>query len=317
MQISIPNPCSENWNAMLPEYDGRFCNKCQHTVVDFSGMSDSEVIAYIKKNPFIACGNFRIEQVNRPLYFTKKAHQKIAYAKAKVAALILFLLSTPKQIFSQVISSNRAIENKIPTDSATITNAIISGTITNANNEPFGGVQILFDEVEIMTTNAEGNFSFSPNTFIGQHRIQFKANESRFKTISYHNAAGSQHYTVSLDTAKREYYAIDYPRMGGIPAIPFINAAYHIGFKKNTSTLTKESIADINDLCMAMRNNPSSTIYPTLFYTNAKTKLLAIKRMKAFEKAMLTNGIDIDRLDFELTQNDVMIDSIQFGRKHQ
>jgi len=65
-----------------------------------------------------------------------------------------------------------------------------------------------------------------------------------------------------------------------------------------------------------MRNNPSSPIYPTLFYTNAKTKLLAIKRMKAFGKSMLENGIDIDRLDSELIQIDAMNDSIKFGRKH-
>jgi len=52
----------------------------------------------------------------------------------------------------------------------------------------------------------------------------------------------TQHYTVSLDTAKREYYSIDYPRMGGIPAITFINAAYHIGLKKTHQHSLKKAL---------------------------------------------------------------------------
>jgi len=34
MRISIENPCHEDWQKMLPESQGRFCQACEKTVVD-------------------------------------------------------------------------------------------------------------------------------------------------------------------------------------------------------------------------------------------------------------------------------------------
>jgi hypothetical protein len=39
LQISIPEPCHENWHTMTPTQQGRFCNACAKEVVDFSMMN--------------------------------------------------------------------------------------------------------------------------------------------------------------------------------------------------------------------------------------------------------------------------------------
>lgn len=49
MKISIPKPCNENWNEMSPEQQGAFCKVCSKVVVDFSNMSDEEVLNYFAK----------------------------------------------------------------------------------------------------------------------------------------------------------------------------------------------------------------------------------------------------------------------------
>ncbi len=41
LKINMPEPCTEVWNKMLPENNGRFCLSCQKKVIDFSAMSDS------------------------------------------------------------------------------------------------------------------------------------------------------------------------------------------------------------------------------------------------------------------------------------
>jgi len=43
MNIRIPQPCTENWNKMSPEAQGRFCGKCCKVVIDFTGKSPEEI----------------------------------------------------------------------------------------------------------------------------------------------------------------------------------------------------------------------------------------------------------------------------------
>ncbi len=65
MKISIPKPCHENWNDMTPENQGAFCKACSKIVVDFSNMSDEEVVRYFEnKKQEKTCGRFRLSQLS-------------------------------------------------------------------------------------------------------------------------------------------------------------------------------------------------------------------------------------------------------------
>jgi len=68
MKISIPKPCHENWNEMLPEEKGRFCLSCQKCVLDFTKLSDDEILKSLEKPN--QCGRFsnqQLERINRKL----------------------------------------------------------------------------------------------------------------------------------------------------------------------------------------------------------------------------------------------------------
>lgn len=52
---------------MKPEETGRFCGSCQKTVVDFSLMSDREVLGYIAAVSGKVCGRFAEDQLKREL----------------------------------------------------------------------------------------------------------------------------------------------------------------------------------------------------------------------------------------------------------
>ena len=47
IQISIADPCRQNWDEMQVIKDGRYCASCQKTVVDFTAMSDQEVLSWL------------------------------------------------------------------------------------------------------------------------------------------------------------------------------------------------------------------------------------------------------------------------------
>ena len=42
--LHIPEPCHEQWDKMSPAQQGRFCQQCSKTVVDFSTMTDQQVL---------------------------------------------------------------------------------------------------------------------------------------------------------------------------------------------------------------------------------------------------------------------------------
>jgi len=67
LQIQIPEPCHENWDKMNASAQGRFCNSCSKVVVDFSMMSDREVLNYISKASNKICGRVSDEQLNRSI----------------------------------------------------------------------------------------------------------------------------------------------------------------------------------------------------------------------------------------------------------
>ena len=66
-QLEIPKPCHEDWDEMTPGAQGRFCGSCQKTVVDFSLMSDQQVLEYFSITHGNICGRFANDQLNRSL----------------------------------------------------------------------------------------------------------------------------------------------------------------------------------------------------------------------------------------------------------
>lgn len=69
-RIQIPEPCNEGWQNMTPQEKGRHCKTCDKVVVDFSAMSDNQIIRYLeekKQQNQRVCGHFRSNQIDRSM----------------------------------------------------------------------------------------------------------------------------------------------------------------------------------------------------------------------------------------------------------
>ncbi len=97
MQIHIPQPCSESWSEMSPAKGGRFCAKCAHTVIDFSGMRGEEIALYLQLNAGTnICGRFRTDQLMTDLPTPDEFVVRVLKAPLsllrQIAAIIIFTL---------------------------------------------------------------------------------------------------------------------------------------------------------------------------------------------------------------------------------
>lgn len=87
IQISIPEPCNEGWHNMTPVEKGRFCASCQKTVLDFTHLSDNEIINLVSKNDTL-CGRINVSQLNRNLIATKRTSNYFGYFATSVLAFL-------------------------------------------------------------------------------------------------------------------------------------------------------------------------------------------------------------------------------------
>lgn len=90
ISIHIPTPCHENWDAMTPQQQGRFCQSCAKTVVDFTAMTDNEVLNYFTKASGNTCGRFTANQLQRPLQSIQPQKPKAWWIAAMMPLLLLF-----------------------------------------------------------------------------------------------------------------------------------------------------------------------------------------------------------------------------------
>lgn len=98
-KISIPTPCHEDWQEMTPQEQGRFCEACSKVVIDFTQMSEEEIIHFFQKHQSQAvCGRAKKTQLNRiykPQKFLEKhyIHVYQNYRKSWIGNKYLAILS--------------------------------------------------------------------------------------------------------------------------------------------------------------------------------------------------------------------------------
>ncbi|MBF4494336.1 hypothetical protein IR010_17430 [Flavobacterium sp. MR2016-29] len=117
--LEIANPCSENFDKMIPNVNGSFCNSCMKNVIDLSKKTNSEVAKFIaeSKDKNI-CARLKVTQLNEQ--FEHNEISKINNFKyAAVAASVLLTSSiigqekTPVQTEINAPQLNNDIVGKI------------------------------------------------------------------------------------------------------------------------------------------------------------------------------------------------------------
>ena len=114
--ISIPKPCHEDWNKMNPNNEGKFCNSCCKTVVDFTKMSKEEIHQYFKqKSGENTCGHFYASQLEESNVQKPSIFKRINYFAALFLGLFLPLSSCEKKLTGEPAVIEKDSVSKIET----------------------------------------------------------------------------------------------------------------------------------------------------------------------------------------------------------
>ena len=91
--LKIDSPCNQKWSSMTDNPSGKFCAHCSEVVIDFTQLTDKEIIQIIEKNTNKLCGRLNSNQLNRNIGIEKPSSHKRFY---KFIAGILLLIGVKK-----------------------------------------------------------------------------------------------------------------------------------------------------------------------------------------------------------------------------
>lgn len=189
IQISIPQPCHEDWQAMTTVDKGRFCGACMKNVIDFTTKSDREILEAFKKDDKL-CGRFKNTQLNREIEVVEK---KSSVWFASTTAFITLLGVESQEVMAQEKQNTEQHENfmlgKMMAPSYSV-GKTIKGTVSD-NVGPLPGANVAIKGTKISTqTDLDGNFSIEAKendviviSFIGLKTIEKKVDENNLYKI--------------------------------------------------------------------------------------------------------------------------------------
>lgn len=191
INISIPQPCHENWEGMTLEDKGRFCTSCQKKVFDFTKASDREIVNAFQQNLNL-CGRFLDTQLNRDLI---KPEKKSPIWLATTSTIISFLGLGSHQAVAQeepvkIVQTDREIVGKpapnIKQGEIATTQEIEVKGIVSDKNGPLPGANVTIKGSNISTqTDLDGKYNINVKkgdilsfSFIGFKEINIAVDEN-------------------------------------------------------------------------------------------------------------------------------------------
>lgn len=182
--ISIPKPCHEQWQNMTPDGAGRYCQSCAKTVVDFTVMTNDEVLRYFKEYDQL-CGRFEESQLR---YINRELQQQykpvFSLKRLSLAASLLLTLPVGK-VMAQTAGITQADTAKSAIARTSGSDFVIHGTIIDSLHNVIPGATINIKGTEISAVSGIfGEFTLHapPNAdtlevhFMGYKTLDVKLN---------------------------------------------------------------------------------------------------------------------------------------------
>lgn len=164
--ISIPTPCHEEWQQMTPVDSGRHCQSCCKTVIDFTELSNAEVISYLAshKNTCGRIDNSKLAAINYQLELEgkKQFSWKGVFAAAALSTLFPSMNAgaqikpateqapynsfSPERTIAAHVPGNITVKGKVtaladdmPIEGASV---MVKGTTTGTQTSPDGSFKL-------------------------------------------------------------------------------------------------------------------------------------------------------------------------------
>lgn len=200
VSITVKKPCAEKFESFMKTEKGGFCNSCEKEVVDFTSMSNSEMMDYLRKKSSKTCGRFKTSQLNLVHEFNAPNNYNFLSKVAAVLGFSLLSLGAISKVNAQEVTTASnlktemsSIQSKSIIADAPILQYTVKGTVFDENNTPLAGASVVLKGTnEGVQTDFEGKFEFTKPlnegdilvfSYLGYDTKEYKIKASETNTL--------------------------------------------------------------------------------------------------------------------------------------
>lgn len=164
LSLTIPQTCHEQWKSFTPTTTGGYCASCCKNVIDFTHMSDQDVLDFFQQATGSTCGRFRADQLKS--YYvesTSDIRPGLLLLRAGLVSLALALVGSralaqhPQPV--KPATEIRQPSTKADTDSDVT--YMVKGYVEFDDGSKAAGVNVILQGEPVGTvTDANGYFEF-------------------------------------------------------------------------------------------------------------------------------------------------------------
>ena len=228
--LSVESPCNQDYNKFKPTKQGGFCLSCSKEVLDFSEMSNHQILETLKKSKN-TCGRFREDQLGYiGSEYDKSSNRSFSYISASLGLISLLSVSN---LFSQTDlrgTTKNKVENKGKAEKKVIIKPSVKavdalhkektfgdllkqkiqlkGRVIDKNGEPLFGANVYLKNLNVgSVTDFDGLFNINVEEIV-ENEIALAVSYVGFKSKIIYIAKDSLNEQLDLKDITLETNAV-------------------------------------------------------------------------------------------------------------
>jgi hypothetical protein len=205
-EVTIAEPCLQNWDEMEKGEGFNFCNACSKNVVDFSGYTNAEIINVLANGGSSVCGRLSETQLNQLNYHLAivptNNRNWMKYLGVLAIGMSIFVMDAKAENLKTPIEISKSINNKA-NDQKPIVPKKIYGYVIGADNKPVAGIRLVIVNTRFFAlTDKNGRYEITLDDKFDVQNNQLVVDSIQYRAFITLNFSNEKQNNLTLKKAE-------------------------------------------------------------------------------------------------------------------
>ena len=217
-EVTIADPCTQNWDEMEKGAGFNFCKACSKNVIDFSGYTNAEIIKVLSNASSTSiCGRLSQTQLNQLNYHlsivpvTNRNWMK--YLGVLAIGASIFIHDAKAETFKKPVEIVKSINDRAD-DKKPIVVKKIYGYVFDVNNKPAAGIRLVLAGTKLFaSTDKDGRYEITLDTLFDVKHNQLVVESARYAAVLALDFSKEKQNNLKLNKAEQMIMGVIIPTL--------------------------------------------------------------------------------------------------------